>query len=78
MILEKNNARSRDGMKVFKVARYANHPRAKRHHVANILSTSTDAAVSEFMQYVTERGDYEKARYELYTGNWKECIIVFD
>ena len=54
MILEKNNARSRDGWKVFKVA------------------------VSEFMQYVTEKGDYEKARYELYTGNWKECIIVFD
>ena len=78
MILEKNNARSRDGLKVFKVARYANHPRAKRHHVANILSTSTDEAVSDFMQYVTKKGDYEKARYELYTGNWKECIIVFD
>ena len=78
MILEKNNARSRDGLKVFKVARFANHPRAKRHHVANILSTSTDEAVSEFMKYVAEKGDGEKARYELYTGNWKECIIVFD
>ena len=77
MILEKNNARSRDGMKVFKVARYANHPRAKRHHVANILSTSAEEAVSEFVKYVAERGDGEKVRYELYTGDWKECITVF-
>lgn len=78
MILEKGNKRSTEKEKVFKIARWGNHPRARRHHVANVIAQDKDQAVKEFMEYVTNRGDFEKARYELYTGDWKECIIVFD
>ena len=77
MIMEKNGSRSRDGTRVYKIGRYANRKDAKRHHVANVLAASDEEAINEFMEYVGTKDDNQKARYVLYSGDWKKTIITF-
>ena len=78
MIMEKNGFRSRDGTtKLYKIGRYANRKDAKRHHVANVISSSEEEAVGEFLEYVGTKDDNQKARYVLYSGDWKRTITEF-
>ena len=77
MIMEKNGSRSRDGTRVYKIGRYANRKDAKRHHVANVLAASDEEAINEFMEYVGTKDDNQKARYVLYSGDWKRTITKF-
>lgn len=69
MIVEKKDLR-RNGMILFKIGKYANHPRARRKYSATLYAEDLDHAIAEFESYVSMKDDKESCRYVLCDGKW--------